>query len=158
MIRSPSLSAEWISLVGRWGVHIMSLFCFSFSLRSYFSICFISSFSSLTVPSPSLLLSFLLRLLISLYILSHWSFFHSAICFLHRTLSLANCFDSADPASVLLCFSSVMTLRKPCIVVDWTRSRSSAFATLTSQQILWICYRQHKASVLSFFRLLQRVD
>lgn len=63
MIRSPSLSAEWISLVGRWGVHIMSLFCFSFSLRSYFSICFVYlliffthrafSFPSPLIPSPS---------------------------------------------------------------------------------------------------------
>lgn len=55
MIRSPSLSAEWISLVGRWGVHIMSLFCFSFSLRSYFSICFVYLHF---LHSPCLLLPF----------------------------------------------------------------------------------------------------
>lgn len=164
MTTFPCLSAEWISITGRWGIYITSLFC-------------LSSVFTLISPSVLFILSFSL---FSLFTASFSSppFFlsspsvHFSLHFVTQiTLSLCHLF----PASPLL----------PTACVRLTRHRSLCASALCWPSVTWsggglsalqifsVCdpvitadpesHRQHKASVaptvcwLHSYRNLARV-
>lgn len=146
MIRSQSLSAEWISLVGRWGVHIMSLFCFSFSLHLFclsphflHSPCLLLSFSSHSFSVCSFLFTFchtdhsftlpsVSRIALSASPTAPaWPTQHQSCCV------SAACWPSVNPVLWWTEHAPDLQYSRP-----WHHSRSCGFVTGSTKLVCWV--------------------